>query len=82
MTGLLIVLVVFGAFMLGYFHGRWIWRDPAVKSQEPEQEKTYTVRELRVNVMKPYECPVCGSDDPFAHMRCMRAGCTDGRDPR
>lgn len=35
-----------------------------------------------VMMKKPYECPVCGTDDPSGYMRCYRPGCTDGRDPR
>jgi hypothetical protein len=31
---------------------------------------------------RPYECPICGINDPFAHIRCNRPDCTDGRDPR
>ena len=27
-----------------------------------------------------YECPVCGTTDPYAYVRCQWAGCTDGRD--
>lgn len=33
-------------------------------------------------IQRVYKCPVCGIDDPYAHIRCMRAGCPDGRDPR
>lgn len=29
-----------------------------------------------------YSCPVCGSNDPNLYLRCNRADCTDGRDPR
>ena len=31
---------------------------------------------------KAYSCPVCGVSDPNAYLRCSRADCTDGRDPR
>ncbi len=31
---------------------------------------------------RPYECPVCKTDDPYGYMRCNRPDCTDGRDPR
>lgn len=31
---------------------------------------------------RTYICPVCGVHDPNAYMRCHRADCTDGRDPR
>lgn len=32
--------------------------------------------------VRAYVCPVCRSSDPNAYLRCSRADCTDGRDPR
>lgn len=39
------------------------------------------VERLKQTAQK-YSCPVCGSGDPNAYLRCNRPDCTDGRDPR
>lgn len=77
-----LTLVILGVFVVGFWFGYRTGRNMEAVAVRREPTRKYSVEELRRNPMKPYECPICGSSDPYAYTRCMRAGCTDGRDPR
>jgi rubrerythrin len=85
MTLFLTILAAGAAvFFLGYRIGRAAERlhaEALAERREPVKQKL-PMHPPTVLWPRVYECPVCGSTDPSAYVRCNRPDCTDGRDPR